>query len=106
MRTVGIAAIHPQQFKIQPGSGHRVCPYLPRGLTIDRPNQVWCSDITYVPMEHGFMYLVAIMVWHSRYVLSWRLSNTLDSAFCVADLRDPLCHKKLDIFNFPLMFRQ
>jgi putative transposase len=99
MRTMGITAIYPRPRTSSPGKGHRVYPYLLRGLTIDRPNQVWCSDITYVPMDHGFMYLVAIMDWYSRYVLSWRVSNTLDTEFCVTALRDALSRNQPDIFN-------
>ena len=99
MRTMGIAAITPRQRTSTPGAGHRVYPYLLRGLTVDRANQVWCSDITYVPMERGFMYLVAIMDWYSRYVLSWRLSNTLDGEFCMAALDEALTRGKPAIFN-------
>jgi len=99
MRTMGIAAIYARRKTTIPFSGHRVYPYLLRGLTIDRANQVWCSDITYVPMERGFMYLVAIMDWYSRYVLSWRTSNTLDSDFCVAALEEALGRSKPDMFN-------
>jgi putative transposase len=99
MRTMGIAAIYPRRKTTIPCVGHRVYPYLLRGLTIDRANQVWCSDITYVPMERGYMYLVAIMDWYSRYVLSWRISNTLDSEFCVEALEEALSDSKPDIFN-------
>jgi len=99
MRTMGIAALYPRQRTSTPGVGHRVYPYLLRGLVIDRANQVWCSDITYIPMERGFMYLVAIMDWHSRYVLSWRLSNTLDAEFCVSALKEALVRGKPEIFN-------
>jgi putative transposase len=99
MRKMGIAAICPRKKTTIPNVGHRVYPYLLRGLTIDRSNQVWCSDITYIPMQGGFMYLVAIMDWYSRYVLSWRTSNTLDTEFCVAALEDALSHAKPDIFN-------
>ena len=99
MRTMGIAALYPRKHTSEPGVGHRVYPYLLRGLAIDRANQVWCSDITYVPMERGFMYLVAIMDWYSRYVLGWRLSNTLDTEFCVSALQEALARGKPDIFN-------
>ena len=99
MRTMGIAALYPRKSSSTPGAGHRVYPYLLRGLSIDRANQVWCSDITYVPMQRGFMYLVAIMDWYSRYVLSWRLSNTLESEFCVAALQEALGRGKPAIFN-------
>ena len=75
-------------------------PYLLRDLTIDRPNQVWCADITYLPMRHGFLYLVAIMDWHSRKVLSWRVSNTMHADFCIEALEEALArHDKPDIFN-------
>lgn len=80
---MGIEAIHPRRWTSQPGEGHRICPYLLEGLEITGPDQVWCSDITYVPMQRGFMYLVAVMDWWSRYVLAWSLSNCLDAEFCV-----------------------
>ncbi len=99
MRTMGIEALCPRKSTSTPGAGHRVYPYLLRGLTIDRANQVWSSDITYVPMQRGFMYLVAIMDWYSRYVLSWRLSNTLESEFCVAALEEALGRGQPEIFN-------
>ena len=67
---------------------HKIYPYLLRGLTIDRPNQVWCVDITYIPMRRGFLYLVAIMDWFSRKVLSWRLSNSMEADFCVEALKE------------------
>ncbi len=88
MRTMGIVAVYPKQKLSQPIPGHRVYPYLLRNLTIDRPNQVWAADITFLPMSRGFVYLVAIMDWHSRKVLSWRLSNTMDSHFCVDALSE------------------
>ena len=99
MRTMGIEAIYPRKKTTIPHVGHRVYPYLLRGLKIDRANQVWCSDITYIPMRSGFMYLVAIMDWYSRYVLSWRTSNTLDCEFCVEALDEALRQSKPDIFN-------
>ena len=80
---MGIQAIHPRPWTSQPAEGHQIYPYLLEGLEITGPDQVWCSDITYVPMQHGFMYLVAVMDWWSRYVLAWALSNSLDSEFCV-----------------------
>ena len=98
MRLMGIEAIYPRRTTI-PTPGHKVYPYLLRGLTIDRPNQVWCSDITYVPMRNGFMYLVAIMDWYSRHVLAWRLSNTLDTTFCLEALDEALDQYRPDIFN-------
>jgi putative transposase len=78
------AACRPSATTDQPaGQGHRIYPYRLRGLRIDRPNQVWATDISYIPLARGFMYLVAVMDWHSRRVLSWRVSNTLDTEFCV-----------------------
>src|SRR5207245_9631353 len=74
----------------EPAAAHKVYPYLLGGLSIDRVNQVWCSDITYIPMAKGFLYLVAIMDWHSRAVLAWRLSNTLGADFCVEALEEAL----------------
>ncbi|HWB10790.1 MAG TPA: DDE-type integrase/transposase/recombinase [Pirellulales bacterium] len=82
MRLMGIEAIYPKRRTTRPGAGHKIYPYLLRGVEITRPDQVWSTDITYVPLRHGFLYLVAIMDWYSRHVLSWRLSNTLDGRFC------------------------
>ena len=82
MRQMGIAALGPKPRTTRPAPGHKVFPYLLRGLAIDRPNQVWAADITYVPIGRGFLYLVAVMDWSSRAVLAWRLSNTMDSSFC------------------------
>jgi len=90
MVLLDIQALHPRQKTTRPAKGHRVYPYLLRGLEINRIDQVWCADITYIPMRKGFMYLVAIMDWHSRRVLSWRLSNTLDADFCVEALKEAL----------------
>ncbi len=87
MRLMGLTALYPKPKTSQPARGAQGYPYLLTHLTIDQPNQVWCADITYIPMAHGFIYLIAIMDWHSRKVLSWRLSNTLDSQFCVEALR-------------------
>ena len=86
MRKMGLMAIYQKPRTSQPHPAHKIYPYLLRGLAIKRPDQVWCADITYVRMKRGFLYLVAIMDWHSRAVLSWRLSNTLDADFCVAAL--------------------
>jgi putative transposase len=80
---MGIAALGPRPRTTKPAPGHKIYPYLLRGLAIYQPNQVWCVDITYIPVGRGFLYIVAIMDWASRAVLSWRLSNTLDGSFCV-----------------------
>ena len=90
MRIMGIKAIYPKHRTSRPHPEHRVYPYLLRNLTIDRPGQVWTADITYIPMSRGYMYLVAVMDWHSRKVLSWRVSNSLDSDFCVDALTEAL----------------
>jgi len=86
MRLMGLEAIYPKRKTSRPHPDHKVYPYLLRNMKIDRPSQVWAADITYIPMSRGFMYLVAVMDWHSRKVLSWRLSNTLDADFCVEAL--------------------
>jgi putative transposase len=100
MRQMGITAIYPKRRTSKPGKGHKIYPYLLRNLVIDRPNQVWATDLTYIPMAKGFVYLVAIMDWHSRKVLSWRLSNTMDSDFCVEALEEALNrYGHPDIFN-------
>lgn len=100
MRLMGLVAIYQKPNTSKPQPQHKVYPYLLRNLNIDRPNQVWCSDITYIPMRRGFLYLVAIMDWHSRKVLSWRLSNTMDADFCVAALEEALeQHGPPAIFN-------
>ena len=83
MRQMDLRALYPKPRTSHPRQGHKIYPYLLRGLAIERANQVWASDICYLPMAKGFMYLVAIMDWHSRRVLSWRLSNTLDTDFCI-----------------------
>jgi putative transposase len=90
MRLMGLEAIYPKPKTSRPHPDHRIYPYLLKGLTIDRANQVWAADITYIPMARGFMYLVAVMDWHSRKVLSWRISNTLDADFCVEALQEAL----------------
>lgn len=82
MRTMGLEAIYPKPRTSRPHPEHKVYPYLLRGLSIERPNQVWTADITYIPMDRGFMYLVAVMDWYSRKVLSWRVNNTLEADFC------------------------
>ncbi len=100
MRQMGMNTVYPGPNTSRAHHAHKVYPYLLRGLKIDRANQVWCADITYIPMRKGFVYLVAIMDWHSRKVLSWRLSNTLDADFCVAALREALCsYGRPEIFN-------
>jgi putative transposase len=90
MRQMGIAALGPKPRTTKPAPGHKIFPYLLRGLAIERPNQVWCADITYIPIGRGFLYLVAIMDWASRAVLSWRLSNSMDSSFCIEALEEAL----------------
>ena len=100
MRQMGIEAIYPKRKTTVRDKNHEVYPYLLRNLEVVRPDQVWSSDITYVPIEGGFMYLVAVMDWHSRYVLSWRLSNTLDARFCIEALEDAIhTGRRPEIFN-------
>jgi putative transposase len=100
MRKMGIAALGPKPRTSKPAPGHKIFPYLLRGLAIERPNQVWCADITYIPIGRGFLYLVAIMDWASRAVLAWRLSNTMDASFAVAALEEALSRfGRPDIFN-------
>jgi len=99
MNLMGIRSLAPQRKTTVANKEHFKYPYLLRGLLIDRPNQVWCTDITYIPFAKGFMYLVAIMDWHSRKVLSWRLSNTMTVDFCVAALEDALA-----LFGTPEIF--
>ena len=90
MRIMGLEAIYTRPRTSQPHPAHPVYPYLLKGMTIDRPNQVWCADITFVPVRHGFLYLVAIMDWATRKVLSWRLSNTMHASFCVETLQEAI----------------
>ena len=100
MRSMGIEALHPKRRLSVPHPGHKIYPYLLRGLGITTAGQVWCTDITYLPMARGFCYLVAIMDWASRRVLSWRLSNTLDASFCIEALEEALeRYEAPDIFN-------
>lgn len=100
MRQMGVEALYPKRNLSLANHQHKVYPYLLKGLTIDRPNQVWSTDITYIPMATGFVYLVAVMDWYSRKVLSWRISTTLDSGFCVEALEVALeRYGKPDIFN-------
>ena len=99
MQKMGIQAIYPKPRLSKPNPEHKVYPYLLRGLAITRPNQVWSSDITYIPLRNGFMYLAAVIDWYSRYVLAWRLSNTLDGTFCIQLLQDALQLGRPEIFN-------
>ncbi len=99
MRLMGIEAIYPKKRTTWPGAGHKIYPYLLRNVAVIRPDQVWSTDITYVPMRHGFLYLVAVMDWYSRHVLSWRLSNTLSGAFCLEALEDALAGGRPEVFN-------
>ena len=100
MRLMGLEAIYQKPNTSQGHPDHKVYPYLLRGLSIEQPNQVWCADITYIPMARGFVYLVAVMDWFSRRVLSWRVSITMDSDFCVAALREAMeAHGRPEIFK-------
>lgn len=99
MAKMGLRAIYPQPKTTMASKQHKKYPYLLRGLDINRPNQVWAADITYIPMPQGFMYLVAFMDWFSRFVIAWQLSNTLDGTFCLAALRHALQYGRPDIFN-------
>jgi putative transposase len=99
MRLMGLEAIYAKPRTSMPGKGHQVYPYLLRGLEIIRPNQVWGADITYVPLARGFLYLVAILDWYSRYVLSWRLSNSLEESFCLDALEEAFKHAQPEMFN-------
>jgi putative transposase len=100
MRRMGIAALGPKPRTTKPAPGHKIFPYLLRNLAIERPNQVWAADITYVPIGRGFLYLVAVIDWASRAVLAWRLSNTMDVSFCVSALEEALARFGTpEIFN-------
>jgi putative transposase len=99
MQLMGLEAIYQHPRTSRPAPEHRVYPYLLRGLVIERVNQVWSADITYIPMARGFLYLVAVIDWVSRYVLSWRLSNLLDASFCVEALEEALSRGRPEIFN-------
>jgi len=99
MQLMGLKAIYRRPRTSQPAPGNKIYPYLLSGMKIRQPNQVWAADITYIPMARGFLYLVAIIDWYSRYVLSWRLSNTLDTGFCVDALQEALKKGKPEIFN-------
>jgi putative transposase len=100
MRRMGIEALYRRPRTTRPEPGHKIYPYLLRGMAITRPNQVWAMDITYIPMERGFVYLAVVLDWATRRVLSWRLSITMEAAFCVETLEDALArHGKPEIFN-------
>ena len=99
MRLMGLEAIYPKPKLSVAGQGHKVFPYLLRDVKIERADQVWSTDITYVPMASGFMYLAAVIDWYSRYVLAWRLSNTLDGSFCLEMLDEALGRGRPEVFN-------
>jgi putative transposase len=100
MRLMGIEAIYPKPKLSKGNDGHKKYPYLLKGVAIGRPNQVWCTDITYIPTGKGFVCLVAVMGWHSRYVLSWEVSNSMESSFCVKALERAMAHHGApEIFN-------
>jgi putative transposase len=99
MRVMGLEAIYPKPKLSVAGRGHRIFPYLLRDVSIERPDQVWSTDITYIPMAQGFMYLAAVIDWYSRYVVSWRLSNTLEGSFCLELLDEALRRGRPEVFN-------
>jgi putative transposase len=99
MRLMGLQAVYPKPRTSVGGAGHKVYPYLLRDVAIERADQVWSTDITYIPMPNGFMYLTAVIDWYSRYVLSWRLSNSLDVGFCLEALADALGRGRPEVFN-------
>jgi putative transposase len=99
MRLMGLEAIYRRPNTSKPATGHRVYPYLLKGVEVNRVDQVWAADITYIPMAQGFLYLVAIMDWYSRHVLAWKLSNTMDTGFCVAALEETLSRGRPEVFN-------
>jgi putative transposase len=99
MRLMGLEAIYPKPKLSAGGRRHKVYPYLLRGVRIERPDQVWSTDITYIPLERGFMYLAAALDWYSRFVIAWRLSNTLDSSFCLDMLEEALGQGRPEVFN-------
>ena len=99
MRLMGLEAIYRRPNTSKPAPGHRIFPYLLKGVEVNRVDKVWAADITYIPMAKGFLYLVAIMDWHSRHVLAWKLSNTMDTSFCVAALEEALGKGRPEIFN-------
>ena len=99
MHRMGLQAITPGPHTSKPAPGHKIYPYLLRNVEVERVNQVWSTDITYIPMRSGFMFLTAVIEWYSRYVLAWELSNTLESLFCVAALEQALTQGTPEIFN-------
>ena len=99
LRIMGLEAIYPKPRLSVAGRGHRIYPYLLRDVRVERANQVWSTDITYVPLARGFMYLAAVIDWYSRYVLAWRLSNTLDGSFCLEMLEEALGLGRPEVFN-------
>jgi putative transposase len=99
MRVMGLEAIYPKPRLSVAGRGHRIYPYLLRDVSIERPDQVWSTDITYIPMAQGFMYLAAVIDWYSRFVVAWRLSNTLEGTFCLELLDEALSRGRPEVFN-------
>ena len=99
MRLMGLEAIYPKKRLSISGEGRKRYPYLLKDLTIERPDQVWCADITYLRLRRGFLYLAAVMDWHSRYVLSWELSGSLEADFCLQALQEALRNSAPEIFN-------
>ncbi len=99
MQKMGIQALYPKPRTTIGTPGHKIYPYLLRGVEIVRPNQVWSTDITYIPLTSGFMYLVAVIDWYSRFILDWRLSNSLDGLFCIEALEQALTLGRPEIFN-------
>ncbi len=99
MQQMGLQAITPGAHTSKPAPGHKIYPYLLRNVNIERVNQVWSTDITFIPMKHGYMYLSAVIEWYSRYVLAWELSNTLESSFCVTALERALKQGRPEVFN-------
>ena len=99
LRLMGLEAIYPKRRLSVAGRGHKVYPYLLRGVSIERVDQVWSADITYLPLPGGFMYLAAVIDWYSRYVVAWRLSNMLDGSFCLEMLEEALGHGRPEVFN-------
>lgn len=99
MRQMGLEAIYPKPRTSQSGPAHTIYPYLVKGVTVNRPDHVWCADITYIRLAHGFVYLVVVLDWYSRYILSWELSITLEKEFCLQALKNALWISKPEIFN-------